>query len=627
MQKLATARGGKCLSNAYVRSTHKLRWECAQGHSWEASPGNVKNRGSWCPECKISLREAICRTTFEQLFGVPFPKSRPEWLRSAEGQLLEFDGFNETLRIAFEHQGEQHFRPGIFSTGQSELNRRQALDELKRIKCLERSIALIEVNYWDDLEKLPEIIETKLTEASRHFPEVDWHKEVDFNAAYVHVNHLKNMQAIAVKKGGKLLSERYLGSREQLNWSCAEGHTWWASPHTVKSGHWCNRCAGHEAYTLDEVREMARSRGGKCLALNYKNNKEKLPFVCAYGHTWETTSKQIAKGTWCPKCGGTSKYTEKDLYKLALDRDFKYLSGTSYSAGQPVTWECPEGHQWAAVPAFVKAGSGCPYCAGKHLSIEDCISLVAPLGGTCLSTEYRDSTSMLQWRCKEGHVFERSRNKVQGRIRSKAQYCPDCHAVETNAPDISRLHEIAASRGGRCFAISYLGVQEAYGWECAHGHRWSAKPADMKDKPSKKGSWCPHCISRKLGINDAKALALAKGGICRSDTWKSVGSNLTWECAKGHTWEAPFNRIEGRPEKAGSWCPKCSGHRVTISDCDEFARLRGGRCLSTQWKGNKVKMRWQCQHNHEWDATWRAVTNYGEDPKSWCPQCSGRQKA
>jgi hypothetical protein len=27
-----------------------LRWQCSEGHTWEARPGNIKF-GQWCPVC------------------------------------------------------------------------------------------------------------------------------------------------------------------------------------------------------------------------------------------------------------------------------------------------------------------------------------------------------------------------------------------------------------------------------------------------------------------------------------------------------------------------------------------------------------------------------------------------
>ena len=54
-QDLAARRGGACLSCAYVNERKQLRWRCAEGHRWNATPEKVK-RGSWCPTCAIIQR-------------------------------------------------------------------------------------------------------------------------------------------------------------------------------------------------------------------------------------------------------------------------------------------------------------------------------------------------------------------------------------------------------------------------------------------------------------------------------------------------------------------------------------------------------------------------------------------
>jgi hypothetical protein len=59
MQALAKAHGGVCLSTVYVNKRTKLRWRCAEGHEWDALPGSVKHMGSWCPACVVLLRGTI----------------------------------------------------------------------------------------------------------------------------------------------------------------------------------------------------------------------------------------------------------------------------------------------------------------------------------------------------------------------------------------------------------------------------------------------------------------------------------------------------------------------------------------------------------------------------------------
>jgi hypothetical protein len=45
----ARARGGELLSERYVDASTPLRWQCAHGHTWDATAGEVEQR--WCVEC------------------------------------------------------------------------------------------------------------------------------------------------------------------------------------------------------------------------------------------------------------------------------------------------------------------------------------------------------------------------------------------------------------------------------------------------------------------------------------------------------------------------------------------------------------------------------------------------
>ena len=53
MQKAAAFRGGKCLSKDMVQGDWDtpLEWECAEGHTFTATPRLVLLGGHWCPEC------------------------------------------------------------------------------------------------------------------------------------------------------------------------------------------------------------------------------------------------------------------------------------------------------------------------------------------------------------------------------------------------------------------------------------------------------------------------------------------------------------------------------------------------------------------------------------------------
>src|ERR1700748_2300192 len=59
MQQIAIQRGGVCISTNYSSIKDLLEWECSEGHRWFASGSKVKNSNHWCHECGGSKKLTI----------------------------------------------------------------------------------------------------------------------------------------------------------------------------------------------------------------------------------------------------------------------------------------------------------------------------------------------------------------------------------------------------------------------------------------------------------------------------------------------------------------------------------------------------------------------------------------
>lgn len=149
MRKIADSWDGKCLSDKYHNNSTKLEWRCKRGHIWEATPSNIKG-GTWCPVCSQSKNEKVCRDVFEKLFNKKFPKSKPKWLINPKtGWKLELDGYCEELGIAFEYNGIQHYKSikKFFHRSRRTLKEQQQIDRLKKKRCHEKGVNLVEIPY------------------------------------------------------------------------------------------------------------------------------------------------------------------------------------------------------------------------------------------------------------------------------------------------------------------------------------------------------------------------------------------------------------------------------------------------------------------------------------------------
>ena len=97
-------------------------------------------------------------------------------------------------------------------------------------------------------------------------------------------NLIKQMYQLAKRRGGKCLSKAYINNSTKLLWQCEQGHQWEAKPNNIKTGYWCPYCAGNAKGTLEDMQQLAKDHGGKCLSKEYINTSTKLLWECKQGH-------------------------------------------------------------------------------------------------------------------------------------------------------------------------------------------------------------------------------------------------------------------------------------------------------------------------------------------------------
>lgn len=173
--------------------------------------------------------------------------------------------------------------------------------------------------------------------------------------------------------------------------------------------------------TIDDMRVLARQRGGDCLSDEYLGVDAKLKWRCANGHVWENRPAKIKKGQWCPFCIGKHK-TIEDMKALAKARGGDCLSENYTNTSTPLRWRCEHGHEWEARPGNILFGTWCPYCRGQRQSIADLKTLAKGRGGDCLSSDYRGATKKHLWRCRDGHTWHAAPNSIKN-----GSWCPKCH--------------------------------------------------------------------------------------------------------------------------------------------------------------------------------------------------------
>ena len=306
LNQIANKRNGKCFSNKTLKISEYTDWQCSNGHQWNAQVNNVVKLSSWCPICKNNTGEEICRLVFEKFTNKKFPSKRPLWLRSKnQSKSMELDGYCLELNIAFEHQGKQHYDDGMSHFESSKVISR---DNIKRLICKERGINVLEIpqiGFYISIQEAIKLIRDFLIQNKCEIiSEVS--EETIFNNKFaLYDETLNEIKKIAESKGGKCLSNSYLGHVKPLKFQCKNSHIWLARPNDIKRGSWCSVCAGAggKKKTIEDLNALTSKFNIACLDQSYPGSKRKLKWECRVGHVFEARyDTLIRRAKKCPYC-------------------------------------------------------------------------------------------------------------------------------------------------------------------------------------------------------------------------------------------------------------------------------------------------------------------------------------
>ena len=260
------------------------------------------------------------------------------------------------------------------------------------------------------------------------------------------------------EKNGELTPENVTkGSRKKVFWICSERHSYdsvMSSRNSMKSG--CPYCAGKKVCK------------DNCLS---------------------TTNPEIAK-EWHPIKNG--ELTPEDVTK---------------GSSKKVWWLCSEGHSYPAiVQSRTNIKSGCPYCSGRRVCKDNCLSTTHPEiskewdykknGGLTPKDITVGSGKKVFWICSEGHSYSSTiNNKISGcGCGCGCSYCSGRTVCEDNClsathPELSE--EWNHEKNGELTPedVTYGSNKKVF-WICSEGHSYDSIIASRSN-----GRGCPTCNS------------------------------------------------------------------------------------------------------------------------------------
>ena len=373
LHELAAQRGGRCLSMEYVNNKTKYLWECGTClHKWEASWNNVSSSRSWCPNCRVSMREQVTRLAFQECFpGEEFAKNQTEIG-------MELDGFSPSLALAFEHDGVQHRkRVEYYQRTEEAFQSQQERDKLKDDLC-DGVLLLVRV---PDREILPV-------------------KDIR--------DYVRKQLAGPFALAPKVLSDKEFMDRAAVMASYSKSY-------------------------IPKIAELAAQRGGQVTSNICPTRDYPVVVRCHAGHEFQTDYNNLERGRWCPKCAPNRKLQDEELAGLARSMGLEFLGAESRKDGggksrRYVQIRCPTHGQSEQMLDHFRKKRGCAKCSysnrvqSKRMGLDRVGERLAALGLHCVTPYVNNSSEMIFVCAARGHQFRSSFQKVS----AGSDQCPGC---------------------------------------------------------------------------------------------------------------------------------------------------------------------------------------------------------
>ena len=159
-----------------------------------------------------------------------------------------------------------------------------------------------------------------------------------------------------------LLTKIYKNNRQKLEYICPNGHRHFISWGNWESGCRCPSCASTIKPTIEFIIKSFEKHYYECLTKEYVNSKQKLDYICPKGHRHSITWNDWQQGERCPYCCGNLKLTIEFIKECFENYNYDLLTKKYVNNKQKLEYICPEGHRHSMTWSNWQQGKRCPTC-------------------------------------------------------------------------------------------------------------------------------------------------------------------------------------------------------------------------------------------------------------------------
>lgn len=366
--ELANKRGFKLVSTVYVTSGNPLEFEDKYGTRFYAKPNSIKN-GKW-PKVNRKKEEVAKIENKLAQYGAKLYDSN-EYVNS-KSTLTVVNKFGIQKKVIANNMGAwgPEFQFWTFDGKTSDY-------KLKEWKILNEIVSshggkLLSPKYIDSktLLEVEDLEGNKFFTTSISLKRGKWQPNGKASVRNAD-KYLKELQEIAVKNGGKLLSDKYVNNQTPLEFQDKYGIVFKKTPSSIKNGYWRENenFLNHKIQRYSRIVELAKEKGGEVLSSEYEGVKIKMKFKDKQGNIfWMTPDSVLNKKSWSPYEKGNCldpKFHLDKLSEIANEKGGRLISKKFRGSTTPLLFKDQFGNKFWKEPTLIKRGYWSPFLTGS----------------------------------------------------------------------------------------------------------------------------------------------------------------------------------------------------------------------------------------------------------------------